>query len=175
MNHDDDGALPPYAPARSLAELLSFADQEFVECAYWTLLGRAADLDGLAHYTSRLRLGDSRVRIVARLRQSPEGRARAEAVHGLNVAVRATRLAHLPVIGPIFSIILHSDFNTGKARRDRRIENALWRLAYDVSALTSSDMTLRPIAREIRNASNRKIHGGPMNAYVSEIAAELQA
>lgn len=69
--------------ARSLADLLSREDEAFVRCAYVSLLGREPDPEGLGHHLERVRGGESKRRLLAQLRASPEGRAFGASFPGL--------------------------------------------------------------------------------------------
>lgn len=60
--------------AATLEELLSYHDEPFIHCAYYTLLDRAPDPEGLHYYLTRIRSGISKIEIVYQLTQSPEGK-----------------------------------------------------------------------------------------------------
>lgn len=74
--------------AKTLDELLALHDQDFIECAYLSLLGRPADDEGLVFYLDRLRMGISKLEILAQLRFSKEGKVPQAAVSGLDSAMR---------------------------------------------------------------------------------------
>lgn len=59
-----------------LDTLLRMEEGAFIDAAYRALLGRAADAEGRKHYVQRMRRGDSRLRVLAELHRSPEGRVR---------------------------------------------------------------------------------------------------
>jgi FkbM family methyltransferase len=69
-------APPEVRPAGHVQELLALNGEVFVTGAYKTLLHRQPDADGLAHYLAELNAGVSKMAILARLRNSPEGRQR---------------------------------------------------------------------------------------------------
>ncbi|MGN4150085.1 glycosyltransferase [Burkholderia gladioli] len=64
--------------------LLALDGQPFIEQAYRTLLGRAADSDGLMHYSTMLTRSAGKLRVLADLRRSEEGGRHAAVVHGLD-------------------------------------------------------------------------------------------
>ena len=78
----------PRARAYSLGELLSWDDLDFVRCAFATVLGRPADLDGESYYTNLLREGHSKRDILWKLRRSAEGRRGDPAITGFDRALR---------------------------------------------------------------------------------------
>jgi glycosyltransferase involved in cell wall biosynthesis len=93
------------APRDSIGTLLSLAPDSFVPQAYRMILGREPDPSGLEHYRSRLRQGSSRLRIIADLRLSEEGRRFNAVLPGLDKEIRPYKLQRLPVIGLIMSLL----------------------------------------------------------------------
>jgi FkbM family methyltransferase len=87
--------------ARNIEDLLALRERKFVECAYRTLLGRAADPQGIDYYLGRLQSGFSKLQILAQLRLGAEGRAYAVDLPGLDAAVARERRRRLPLIGPV--------------------------------------------------------------------------
>lgn len=174
MQRDSNTAATPELGAGTLAELLGLADQEFVECAYWTILGREADPQGLAHYTARLRLGDHRMQVAAALRRSHEGRSRPEPVRGLDRTIAIEGIYRLPVLGTLLALVFGAESNSRRARRHRRIENVLWRISSDLAHGGFDRSTGPRIARSTRL---RLGHGaadrGIANAHVRDIARTL--
>jgi FkbM family methyltransferase len=69
-------SAPPVSPteATQLRELLALDGEAFVRAAYATVLSRASDAEGLKHYLAELNAGVSKTAILARLRNSGEGR-----------------------------------------------------------------------------------------------------
>lgn len=97
-------ATNPNTPAVSttLAELLARHDQAFVIDAYKTLLGRNPDPEGMQYYLGRVRAGISKIKILAQLRISAEGKAYAANFPALDVAIRQYKLSHLPILGVLY-------------------------------------------------------------------------
>lgn len=58
----------------TIDELFTCPEDEFLNKAYQQVLGRQPDPHGLAHYRSRLRIGSSRIEVLADLLASPEAR-----------------------------------------------------------------------------------------------------
>ena len=111
--------------ASTLPELLAYNDQDFVQCAYQSILGREPDSEGMAYYLSRLRTGYSKMRIVAQLRFSNEGRKTAAQLTGLDTAIQHYQKEKLPLIGWLFRSFNRSDGNSPTERSLRSIENHL--------------------------------------------------
>ncbi|HSW07419.1 DUF4214 domain-containing protein [Aquabacterium sp.] len=76
-------------PAVTLDALLALKDADFIDQAYQLLLGREADGEGSTNYLAELRQGTPRVVVLARLRDSAEGKARQARLEGLDQAVAA--------------------------------------------------------------------------------------
>lgn len=80
--------LPPFALAaaasgssegKGLDDLLEITDdREFLQAAYWTILGREADFAGLTGYTDALRRGVSRREVLQRLAESDEAKSKSK-------------------------------------------------------------------------------------------------
>ncbi len=64
----------PHTP-QSVAELLGLHDEEFVRCAYLSILGRPADPGGFAEYLRQIRLGMDKRMLLVVIATSAEGRA----------------------------------------------------------------------------------------------------
>jgi hypothetical protein len=52
------------------------AEERFVHCAYWAILGRSPDSNGLESYLESVRSGIAKVEILAQLKRSDEGKSR---------------------------------------------------------------------------------------------------
>lgn len=70
--------------------LLALDGQPFIEQAYRTLLGRAADSDGLMHYSTMLTRSAGKLRVLADLRRSEEGGVTRRSCMAWTSASRAT-------------------------------------------------------------------------------------
>jgi len=109
--------------ARSLEELLSWNDLEFVRSAYLTLFGRQADEDGEVVYLNLVRSGRPKLYIIGKLRRSPEGRKCDPAIAGLDRAVRRQRRAMLPIVGKLIARLTHAESDSRADRLRRSVEN----------------------------------------------------
>ena len=67
-------------------DLLAFDDEVFLRLAFQVLLGRNADLAGIAAYLRPLRRGSGRLEIIRELARSDEGRAHGRNLPGLEAA-----------------------------------------------------------------------------------------
>jgi FkbM family methyltransferase len=85
----------------SLQALLALHGDEFVNAAYWTLLGRAPDPEGRSYYLNRLREGYSKVGLLGQLRRSGEGKAIVVPMQDFDLAIKKHDRANLPVIGAV--------------------------------------------------------------------------
>src|SRR5687768_550653 len=93
-------ATPSQELPTTLEAITALRDRAFVEAAYRLLLGREPDAEGLAHAVHQLRSGTlDKVDILGDLRQSPEGRARAVEIAGLNWRYAVRRLGRRRGIG----------------------------------------------------------------------------
>lgn len=110
--------------ARTLNELLSRHDEDFILSSYQTLLGRQPDSKGLDYYLGRLRRGISKHQIVAQLAVSAECRARNVKLPGLDAVIHRYRLYKAPVIGPVIKL-LAKDEGGALQRKLRSIENQI--------------------------------------------------
>jgi FkbM family methyltransferase len=88
------------APAKETAthvqQLLALDGAAFVNAAYETLLKRAPDSGGLAHYREELNAGVSKIAIISRLRNSDEGRQHRQRLAGYRQALLGDRLRFAP-------------------------------------------------------------------------------
>jgi GT2 family glycosyltransferase/glycosyltransferase involved in cell wall biosynthesis len=88
--------------APTIQALLALDDVTFVQAAYLTLLGRPADAAGQQHYLSAIDKGESRLKVLAHLRNSEEGRDRPLEVKGFDAAMRRLWWSELPLLGRLF-------------------------------------------------------------------------
>ena len=116
---------PATAAASTLNELLYLHDQAFIQCAYLTLLGRAADPEGFQCYLGQLRQGTSKIQILGQLRCSAEGEARECNLPGLDAAIRRYQWAQNPLMGWLVKLFYVVDRDSESLRKLRRIENQL--------------------------------------------------
>ncbi len=95
-------AVPASVPAPlPLPALLALDGPAFIDAAYATVLGRAADEAGIAHFGVELSRGRSKIELLGELQASAEGRLSGRAVQGLRRRYLARRLYRIPVLGPL--------------------------------------------------------------------------
>jgi GT2 family glycosyltransferase len=82
-------------------ELLSYEGERFLQCAYYTILGRKGDNEGMCVYLKRLRTGTSKESIIAILARSPEGKSRGVSTIALEVSLKLQMILSWPVLGPL--------------------------------------------------------------------------
>lgn len=144
----------PYLRANSLAELLSWQDEDFVRCAYVTMLGRQPEPDGEFYYVERVREGESRMKILWELRKSPEGRRHDPGIRGLDKRLRRASRQRLPIIGGLFRMFSSTaDRNDLSDRRHRA----------QLNASTLERFALRDIHAKLGGiewAVGQQLHGG---------------
>jgi Domain of unknown function (DUF4214) len=75
----------------------------FVNAAYWAILGREADAEGLSCYRAMLRDGASKVEILGRICESPEAKQRNVTVVGLALAYNVDKARRWPILGRLIS------------------------------------------------------------------------
>jgi GT2 family glycosyltransferase len=121
-------ANQPPRIAQSVDELLSYYNEEFVYCAYQTLLERAPDAEGLRYYLARVRAGVSKVEILAQLRLSKEGKSRPITIPGLDEAIKRHKLFKTPVLGALLKIAGAHHPETDILRNLRALENKVYAL-----------------------------------------------
>lgn len=103
-NSQEIPPMPSIAP-KSLNQLLSLRDEQFVIGVYQMLLGREPDAEGAAYYLKRLRTGADPVQIVVQMRLSQEGRTYNAAIPGIKRLVRRYLLLKWPVVGWVMRLL----------------------------------------------------------------------
>jgi GT2 family glycosyltransferase len=85
-------------------ELLSYDDERFLQCAYYTILGRKPDKEGMCVYLKCLRAGISKTRIITILANSPEGKSNGVSAIALEVSLRMQMILSWPVLGSLLRV-----------------------------------------------------------------------
>jgi GT2 family glycosyltransferase len=85
-------------------ELLSYDDERFLQCAYYTILGRKPDKEGMCVYLKCLRAGISKTRIITILARSPEGKSNGVSAIALEVALGMQMILSWPVLGSLLRV-----------------------------------------------------------------------
>lgn len=102
--------------------LLALEDLAFIDCAFKTLLKRAPDAAGFAHYLRQLREGASKWTILTSLRRSSEGQAAGCDIEGLRNGMLCHSLARLRFFGWFFRLVLGAEGETPQERLLRRLD-----------------------------------------------------
>ncbi|MCX7098688.1 MAG: DUF4214 domain-containing protein [Methylococcales bacterium] len=124
MPYTAQSTCPP--PASTLDEMLAYHDQQFILCAFQTLLGRTPDPEGLGYYLGRLRNGVSKMRIVAQLRASEEGVVYKSNLNHLDEEIAHYQRGQYPIIGAIFRWFDGTEGNHPTERKLRSLESQLY-------------------------------------------------
>lgn len=137
-------------PATSKLHLRDFLmadDGRFVVLAYRVLLLRDPDPEGFEHYYKRALYGESRLRILASIAGSVEGRINNVKVPGLTMAKLKLRLASIPLIGPILSNLMgYDELRELAMRRFALIEERLESISFaQESSLVTQERRLNDI------------------------------
>jgi glycosyltransferase involved in cell wall biosynthesis len=101
------------------------AEERFVHCAYWAILGRSPDSNGLESYLESVRSGIAKVEILAQLKRSDEGKSRWAQIARMNKAIRRHKQMQLPLVGGALRFVLQKSGNRVSLELLRSIENSL--------------------------------------------------
>jgi FkbM family methyltransferase len=115
--------------AKNMQELVSCHDEEFVHCAYKTLLGREPDQEGLSYYLSRVRAGHSKKLVLAQLYLSKECDRWISTNPNLAVSTRKYAWLRYPILGRLLVGIGRWLDHTETKNRLRAIENQITRVS----------------------------------------------
>ena len=148
----------PYLRANSLPELLAWDDVDFVRCAYVSVLGRQPDPMGEAHFTNRVRVGDSKYAILWQLRRSDEALSHDPGIAGLNRALKREALRRNRVFGWLVRIALPGEGTSRQDRRFRQLRNMLAVIGHQQSHRFETTVAIRAIGNELAT-SLEKIAG----------------
>lgn len=87
---------PPLETASSITDILQLHHEDFVECAYRTVLKRTADQEGLAHYTNRVLGGHPKIEILCDLYRSAEAKEKGVDLPWLQRAIARHEVRNRP-------------------------------------------------------------------------------
>ncbi|CAJ0891341.1 FkbM family methyltransferase [Ralstonia flatus] len=85
--------MNPTLSAKTVAELLSYHDRQFIQSAYITLLGRLPDTEGEIYYLGRLHSGYHKASVLAQIASSKEAQACGVKLPGLDSLIAEQRRA----------------------------------------------------------------------------------
>ncbi|MDN7913042.1 DUF4214 domain-containing protein [Burkholderia cepacia] len=107
--------------------LQSFHDEDFVNRAYRSILGRAPDPSGAERYLRALRKGESKIRLIRDIRRSKEGQRRGVRVGGLGMAYLWEAAVDTPVLGGLLvfgaALVKTPDWRREARNREARTEH----------------------------------------------------
>jgi 2-polyprenyl-3-methyl-5-hydroxy-6-metoxy-1,4-benzoquinol methylase len=100
---------PPFQPHSDgryhVNDLLKYHDRNFIQNAYRAILKRGPDAAGYKGFLESLRSARlNKIDILARLRYSPEGRAKGVEIEGLSTPAMIRRAYRVPVIGYLLNL-----------------------------------------------------------------------
>jgi hypothetical protein len=158
--------------AQNIGALLATEQIDFVECAYLTILNRAPDESGLAHYGERLRIGHPKMDILSDLYASAEARQENVQIPWLRRAIfrhKLQKLFRIRVAGKRYS---KSDRQFAIERRldllDQRVTSLSRQLELRIAELDN----LAQVLGEWIEADKRSV---PANMTAPDFEARLSA
>lgn len=139
-----------------LPAILRFAGDDFVQTAYWSLLGRKVDANGLLFYRARLLEGVSKLQILAEIASSPESVAHGAVIAGFQEAVRRQRVLAMPVIGRLIGLVRPAGQRSAVSMQlqalEARTEYGLQGLGHRLDGLDQALAALRNEVRDLESA-----------------------
>ncbi len=108
--------------AKTVDELLSYHDEQFVRCVYMTLLGREPDSEGMSYYLGRLRRGYGQASVLYQVSESSEARVYNAHVSGLGLLLVKYRNAESGLL---------SFFTKSRERKLNILDNQIGRLTQE--------------------------------------------
>jgi hypothetical protein len=146
-------------PPSAVDALLYLGDVDFVQAAYWLLLGRDADAEGLATYTTLVRAGADKAQLILAIARSEEFRLRQQPVEGLEALEARVRPPDASRLGRVLNWL------TGVEHR-RSIEALECTLRAIDNRLYVIDSALRAPgqANQLQAAASGEMAGNPVDA-----------
>jgi O-antigen biosynthesis protein len=114
--------------ATNLDDLLELEDEQFIVCAYLTLLGRPPDSEGFKYYCRRLHNGVSKLGILKQIVDSSEAKSANKKLPGLLEALAKERRLNVPVLGSLLRLLSGQRRNSTSAQILRVVANRIYRL-----------------------------------------------
>jgi hypothetical protein len=167
-------ARNPYLRADSLDELLTWADVDFVRCAFVTMVGRQPDPKGERYYLDRLRRGRSKLELLWQLRRSSEGQRHDPGIAGLDRALRRAAWERRPVTGRLVRLFTKGEPDDRLARLERALTNDMAVIKAAVSGTVVSISEPNRSGSRISISNDGDGSGHPFEEEL-QIASELSA
>lgn len=145
----------PRSRTPDLQALLHFQDTQFVEAAYWAILRRAPDTDGLTYYLTRLRSGARKLQILGELSSSEEARKAGIEIPGLRAALRMERLSKVPLLGRLAGVGFKLEGDSDIEVRSRVAEQQVVLLKEEASRISQRHRQLETQLRPLEDLEHR--------------------
>lgn len=154
--------IPPkiITAASGLGQILELRGEDFIKCAYLTILKREADPEGLENYLRLLREGLPKSEILVALYSSSEANEIGGNIAWMRPVLRTHKFSYLPVIG---KLVLNFSIKESKASLAKRL-----------GALEEKIDYLERLQRTPISAWNsEQSKGDVQDVYLSETAAHV--
>jgi predicted SAM-dependent methyltransferase len=148
-------ASTPGSRRPGLQSLLHLQDTDFVEAAYWAILKRAPEPDGLTYYSTRLRGGVRKLQILGELASSEEARKAGVEIPGLAAALRMQRLSKVPLLGHLAGFGLRLEGDSNIEVRSRVAEQQVFLLKKELSRISQRHHHLETQMRPLEDLQHR--------------------
>jgi hypothetical protein len=150
--------------AKSIKELLSYSNREFISCAFLSLLGRKVDEQGEKYYMDRLLMGYSKMSVVKQLASSKEAKLFNPELNGLKRALFNERLLGLSP----FKIWTRKNNQMAILAHLSQIENYLLATSHKVGLLESQMQVIytNNQAPSLKNDSFRNLSKHAKEIYI---------
>lgn len=158
---------------RSVHQLCSLADREFVRAAYRTVLNREADPVGEQQFTQQLRGGMAKTQILYALHLSVEARAVPVTLPGLRRKVNMVRLFSSPLFVRLGIPRSGQYSNSASARASRRLENDVARLHEDNELAATAAARLSELIERMNNRL-RILEAGGVNTRRRKVYVSVE-
>lgn len=182
----------------SCVELCSYEENEFVERAYFAILGRFPDPVGRCYYLARLRAGYSKIDLLDQLYRSAENKHSSEPIAGFFVRLKKHRRASRPGLAWVYSLFGYSHGNSRSERQSRALVRQLSNIRAEIKQFSHEfGVTMSVVARdqhrecapfeaadsgmvEALTAANPVVNEAPIaqtnedHAIISELTQEFQ-
>jgi FkbM family methyltransferase len=137
--------------AKNLQELLSHHDEEFVHCAYKTLLRRNPDQEGLNYYLALVRAGHSKKHILTQLYLSNECKRRISTSPSFAIGTKKYAWLRYPIVGRLLLNIGRWFDHSETKNRFRAIENQIACLAFSMRPSKPDHTHIDVLSKELSN------------------------
>ena len=145
----------PGSRTPDLQALLHFQDKQFVEAAYWAILRRAPEPEGLTYYLTRLRSGARKLQILGELSSSEEAYKAGIEIPGLRPALRMQRLSKVPLLGRLAGFGFKLEGDSDIEVRSRVAEQQVFLLKEEASRISQRHRQFETQLRPLEDLEHR--------------------